>query len=377
MREAEQVSSLIGDIYDAALDSALWPPVLEKIYRFVGGSAAGLHVLDTARRTGKVFYEVGTEPGYSQLYFSKYAKFDPTGAILHVLEVGEVTSHSLHIPQAEFIESRFYKEWIEPQGWVDNVMVTLDKTATSHAGHIVFRHQRDGLADEPARQRMRLIVPHMRRAVLIGNVVDLKTTEAATFADTLDGLSAGMFLVDTRGRIVHVNANGQALLAEGSLLRSVGGKLAASDPNADQALHDVFLAAGSGDAAVGIKGIAVPLTARNGEHYVAHVLPLTSGVRRRTGANYAAVAALFVRKAALHIPTPPEVIAKTFKLTPSELRVLLAIVEVGGTPETAEALGVAETTVKTHLRRLYAKTGASRHADLVKLVAGFSSPLAG
>jgi DNA-binding CsgD family transcriptional regulator len=58
-----------------------------------------------------------------------------------------------------------------------------------------------------------------------------------------------------------------------------------------------------------------------------------------------------------------------------ELRVLLAVVEVGGVPEVAEVLGIAETTVKTHLGHLYEKTGVRRQADLVKLVAGFSNPL--
>jgi DNA-binding CsgD family transcriptional regulator len=46
-------------------------------------------------------------------------------------------------------------------------------------------------------------------------------------------------------------------------------------------------------------------------------------------------------------------------------------------PEVAAALGVAATTIKTHLNRLFDKTGACRQADLVKLVAGFSTPLAG
>jgi DNA-binding CsgD family transcriptional regulator len=55
--------------------------------------------------------------------------------------------------------------------------------------------------------------------------------------------------------------------------------------------------------------------------------------------------------------------------------VLLAIVQVGGVPEVAEALGIAETTVKTHLGRLFQKTGADRQADLVKLVAGFANRL--
>lgn len=68
--------------------------------------------------------------------------------------------------------------------------------------------------------------------------------------------------------------------------------------------------------------------------------------------------------------------AKAFRLTPTELRILLAIVEVGGVPEVAVALGIAESTVKTHLGRLYEKTGARRQADLVKIFASYAMPLA-
>jgi len=70
-----------------------------------------------------------------------------------------------------------------------------------------------------------------------------------------------------------------------------------------------------------------------------------------------------------------EVIGKIFKLTPTELRVLLAIVEMGGVPEVAAALGVADTTVRTHVGHLFQKTGATRQADLVKLVAGYATPM--
>jgi DNA-binding CsgD family transcriptional regulator len=85
-----------------------------------------------------------------------------------------------------------------------------------------------------------------------------------------------------------------------------------------------------------------------------------------------AVAAIFVRSAELDTPAAPEVIAKLYGLTPSELRVLLAVFESGGVPNVAEALGISEATAKTHLRRLFEKTGTGRQADLVKLVAGFS-----
>ena len=68
-------------------------------------------------------------------------------------------------------------------------------------------------------------------------------------------------------------------------------------------------------------------------------------------------------------------ISRRYKLTPTELRVLLAIVEIGGVPEVAEAFGVSTTTVKSHLARLFEKTSTRRQADLVKLVAEFSNPL--
>lgn len=207
-------------------------------------------------------------------------------------------------------------------------------------------------------------------------VPEPEATEAAAFADAFDGIGAASFLVDASKRVVHANAAGHAMLAAGDVLRAPNGRLAAIEAEADRALREIFVTAGFGDAAAGVKGVAVPLVSRDGERFVAHVLPLTSGSRRKAGACYEAIAALFVQRAMLGTPDAPEAIAKAYQLTPTELRVLLAIVEVGGAPEVAGALGIGEATVKFHLKRLFAKTGAKRQADLVKLVAGFVSPLA-
>jgi DNA-binding CsgD family transcriptional regulator/PAS domain-containing protein len=377
MHETERLSALIGDIYDAALDAALWPRVLANCASFVGGPAAALFSKDAASKTGGVAYHTGIEPYYQQLYFNKYIKLDPLTVGHYFAEIEKPVAVADILPYEEFLETRAYREWGQPQGFVDVLNVALDKTATSAAMFCVFRHQRNGPVDDEARRRTALLAPHIRRAVLIGRVIDLKKAEAASLADTLDGISAGMFLVDATGRIVHANVAGHVILDAADVLHAKGGRLAVNDPQADQLLADTIATAGSGDAALGVKGIAMPLFSRNGERHVAHVLPLTSGERRRAGVSYAAVAALFVYKAELDVPSPPEVIAKAYKLTPTELRVLLAIVEVGGVPEVAEALGIAETTVKTHLGHIYEKTGSSRQADLVKLVAEFSNPLVG
>ena len=68
MSDAEQLSSLIGDIYDAALDPALWPDVLAKSARFVGRSSAGLFFKDATRKSGNLYYDAGgITPHYKQL----------------------------------------------------------------------------------------------------------------------------------------------------------------------------------------------------------------------------------------------------------------------------------------------------------------------
>src|SRR5262245_62942133 len=51
--------------------------------------------------------------------------------------------------------------------------------------------------------------------------------EAATFADALDGLGAGLFIVDAAGRILHANVSGHALLQERAVLRAANGRLIA------------------------------------------------------------------------------------------------------------------------------------------------------
>jgi len=372
MSDTDLALELVGNIYDAALDPALWPEVLKEAGAFVRGPSASLFAQDSVRHTGNVFHGWGGDPWFTNAYFEKYIKLNPLTPMALFLDVEKVHAGSDLMPFAEMQETVFYKEWVRPQGWGDIVFANLEKTATSYAVFSVTRAERDGVVDEGMRRRMELLVPHVRRAVVIGKVIDLKTVQAAAMADTLDGLAAGAFLVDAKGRIAHANASGSAMLASGDVVRALSGRLTAADGAANTTLQDVVAAASEGDRPVGHKGIAVPLAAASGDPHVAHVLPLTAGARRKAGASYAAVAAVFVQKAGIDLPSPVETIAKLHRLTPGELRVLLAIVERDSIQEAAEALGISQATVKTHLRRVYEKTGAGGQVELVKLIAGYA-----
>ncbi len=375
MSEAEQLSLLIGEIYDAALDPSRWPRVQLRICEFVHGHASTLYWQDSVRQTGNVYYQVGICSDYERRYFEKYIAINPLYPALTFFEVGGIHTVIDVLPYEEMRRTPFYKEWLRPQGLLDVAFSNLEKSITSSVVFTIVRQERDGVVDDEMLRCLRLIMPHIRRAALIGKAIDLKTTESASMANSLDGIVAGMFIVDASAHIAHANTSGLAMLTDGSLLRSKDGKLAVNDADAGRVLHSFFAAASHGDAAVGARGIAVPLMARHGERYIAHALPLTSGARQRAGIAYAATAAVFVCKAALNLRSPMETVARLYKLTPSEARIMLALVEVGGVPVVSDALGISKATVKTHLNNVFAKTGTHRQTDLVKLIAGYMNPL--
>lgn len=66
-----------------------------------------------------------------------------------------------------------------------------------------------------------------------------------------------------------------------------------------------------------------------------------------------------------------EAVAQSCGLTPTEARMLGLIVKGLDTVVAARKLGIARTTARTHLQRLFAKTGTARQSELVRFVATF------
>jgi DNA-binding CsgD family transcriptional regulator len=214
----------------------------------------------------------------------------------------------------------------------------------------------------------------VRSAVEILSMLDEFELNEATgvLAEVLDSLSIGVLLIDGGGYVMHVNSQAQRILAAGDTLRIMYGRLATTDHELTKVLQNAMLASAFSNATTGVAHTALSLTSADETRYLVQVLPLHARGRPAAGS---ATAAVLVARAAFEFPSCPQVISRAYNLTPTELRVLLTIVDVGGVPEVAAALGIAASTVKTHLGRLFEKTGTSRQAELVKIVAAFSHRL--
>ncbi|WP_298874614.1 LuxR C-terminal-related transcriptional regulator [uncultured Bradyrhizobium sp.] len=371
--EANRFSSLVGEIYDAAADPAQRNAALEQVAGFVGGSAATILSRDKARLSIEIHQHYGTEPRFRELYRDRYVELDPL-LDRHLDRSVEQTIGAADVmPYSDFVATSFYREWVEPQGAVDLATVTLERSSARTTILQVMRGRSRGTVDDSMRERMRLLAPHIQRSRVMGRQIRARSHTAADLAEVLDHLSTAICLLDAEGRIVHANAACRKMLADGDLLMIVGDRIVARNTQAEKIFRSFFdVVANSGAGAVDRRKIEL-MTSADGQHYLVHAFPLT---QERSLQRDGVATALFLQKAVMAPRLATEAIAAAFKLTPSETRVLTAIVELSGVPDIAAKLGIAGTTVKTHLGRLFEKTGAGRQADLVKIAAGFAAPFA-
>lgn len=373
--DAELLSGLIGTIYDAALDRERWVDAVGHVTRFLDGYASVFGALDFVQDNYNLLMQWGYPPEYWQSYIDRYFHMNPLNGPAFRTTIGEVRMSSTFETFEELLQSQFYREWIAPQGIVDGVQGTVDKSASGIALITCTRHVSARLSGQAQIERMRLVLPHLRRAFLIGKLLDLHDARANTFAEAIDELTAGVFFVNAGGLLVHANAAGRAMLDDANPLKLVGGFPAATEAVALRVLREAFAAAAATDTALDTRSIAIPLAGRGGEPFTAHVLPLTSGERRRAGALFSASAVLFVRRATIDLPAAIGAASQLYGFTPAETRVLTVLIEVGGAAPVAGILGVARRTVQTHLEHLFEKTGTRRQAELVKLIAGYDAPV--
>lgn len=362
------VSTLIGDIYDAAVDRTRWPLVLESCRQFIGGTSAAIFAKNvTGDRVQLFAHDDRVDAQLTHAYFDHLAPLDPSNSVQVLQEVDDAVITSSFLDPEELIQSRFFGVWVQPTGLVDAIVAPIERRGSWAALFGVLLHENDGLGEEDARQRVSLLTPHVRRASAIAQIIGKARREADSFRDAIDGLAVGVFLVDAEGRLVHANAAGSTLLGTKKALTANHEGLLRLDRTSMRELLPRVDQDAPG---------SVVIETHAGDRYVAHVLPLASGARQFTGLGGDAVAALFVQPATFDPPSIPESLARAFDLTPGELRVALATIRHDGVSDVADTLGLSEATVRTHLHRIFAKTDTRRQADIVKLVAGFASPLA-
>jgi DNA-binding CsgD family transcriptional regulator/PAS domain-containing protein len=371
----QALSNLIGSIYDCALDPSLWDQTLIEISNILDTHNAVLGLINRRQGRSVVSKVVGIEPYWLQQVEERHSAEIATmtaRALASISSLDDPQVMSWHVPREYLEASPYVQECLKPQGLVDILQYILIHTPARFGVFAAARNERQGLITRRQTEIGALLLPHIRRAVTISDVLDARTIERNRATEALDVLRCAVIMTDGRGTILHANRAADDMLREGKLAYVRGGVLHANNSAAADELRRAVRLAAQDEAGIGSAGLAICLTAPEMMPIFGHVLPMTGG-NLRTRLQPSAVAAVFIGE-------PPdaqdnaELVGAVYSLTPAETRVLASLLAGRTLAQTAASLDIAETTARTHLNSIFSKTGVSRQADLMRLGAGVVAP---
>jgi DNA-binding CsgD family transcriptional regulator/PAS domain-containing protein len=369
-----ELLDLVGDIYDCAIEPARWPVVLERIAALVDGCEAAIAFHSFERPQFQLSAKWNTDPAFERSMLENFA-LSPIVPLALFVQVDEPFSAFRTVGEEEIKRGRWYMQTLEAHGYGDALLTLLVRSASQFVGMSVLRKQDQPVFSEFDSAVLRPLCPHVRRAVEIADALDARKLERDTLAATLELMTTSVVLTDGVGRIIHANAAARRKMEEADAILAKGGVLFARDPAGAFELGEALTHATAVSPPRERKsGCSVVLRSEVGRDLAAWVLPLDGGLRRDLGATFEARVAIFLRELGDTSPFPAELFVRRYGITPAECRLLLLLVQGTSVQEAADALGISQSTAKTHLSRLFAKTGTDSQSDLMRLAVSALAP---
>jgi DNA-binding CsgD family transcriptional regulator len=372
------LNELIGAIYDATIEPGLWHDAIERIrqlYRFQVAMLAVNRLPDMS----PLVQVACNVPDWFAEHAGDYTDAIPELwgglAVIARLPLEEPIVQSQVHDFHQHPDNRWYAEWSRPQGLIDQVVIGLANDPTLVASLGMGVHESRPPITTAELDELRMLAPHLRRAATISNLIGAARSEAASFRAAFDVIGAAALLVDANLAIRHANRTAEAMLEGGDPIRATAGRLELVHSPMPGRLDDAVRAAASlPEIELGRRGMSIPARRHDGTPVSVHVMPL----ERRTvatGVEQGATAAVFVADGGAPWTAATDAVAMLHELTPAEARVFELVVAGRSSQDIAGELGIATSTVRTHLLRVFDKTGQHSRAGLVRLAGEIRLPV--
>jgi DNA-binding CsgD family transcriptional regulator/PAS domain-containing protein len=363
----------IESIYDAVLEPERLPEAIHAIGAATGSMGGMLGIFDTENGQGHAPAIAGLDPQLLVLFEERYGLNLWTDAIRRYAKVGVPISSEPVVDTRELRATEFHDAILAPQDIVAQSFTLLRRDGRFTIG-LTMMHTRPGhSADPDVLQCQGELGAHVAKAVDLMRRLDTLQSRLETGEVALEHHRCAVFVLDASAMIRFANTQARRLLAEGDGLLSVGRWLTARHNGDDAHLAQAIARAASADDA-GRCIATVPIRRDVGRlPLLAMVVP---GSERRHVVDLPGMpseALVFVADPSERGTVAADLLAAAFGLTDREVSVALATVRQGGLPAAAAELGIAPTTARTHLQRVFDKTGTRHQVALAQLLASMDS----
>ncbi len=368
MVSEQELIALVGALYEAPLDNNLWPRLLEQIADATGTAGAAIASADLEARIASIMAP-RSDPEVVASWRDEWAFRDPFFLRAIGRPPGEPYTLDCIIPRQEFAATEVFNTvWRRANCSLATAAVNViadDKFCVLIA---ISNPRGSDFITASQLHLFATISCHCGRAMRIGRKLSQLDLKGLASQQHIDSLAHGVILVDDKGRVAAANALAKQILDSREGLFLSAGRLALFGS------ADIFqrFAAGSARAPPSLGppgGKFVVARAPPKPPLEIFVAPLAGPARNMElpWMNYGSpVAVVTVCDPDLEQSRQEEKLRRRFALTQAEAAFAASIMKGDGRRAAAARSGITDGTAKSHLARIFDKTGTRRQAQLVR-----------
>lgn len=272
------------------------------------------------------------------------------------------------VPRETLPQSDFYRKLMQPNG-IEHVVAMHFSEPNGAACFVGLMRSADQKNFSDAEKQLLLALrPHLEHALKVHALLKRNELEKEIYGEALNRLTIGTVILDGRGKVLEVNRAARNILQRSSCISLTDNHLVVAKSRYREEFNRLVNAAVAWrekqlpDTFVEALRVECPTGADVG--LLIRTAP-TSGWYQNEG----------VPSVIIHLEdfeqdqrAPEQIVARLFGLTKSEAR-LAAMLASGLTlTDAAVKLNLTESSVRTYSKKIFAKMGVGRQAELVRLI---------
>ena len=363
---------LVECVYQAVTCDEAWREVLSRLGEDLGAEAAILAHHDADAGGGALLHSVGLDTALAARYASEFAQKNPWMVDAQRYRPGHVFVGEDVILNADLVRTDFYVDYLRPLNLLHRLCGVADRVGNELLFFAVLRRPEQSPFQEHDRRAIAPLLAHARRALELGTELRVERSRRQTLLDVMDQLPTAVLVVDAEMRPIFVNSAAEEILGLNDGLVMRDRRLRALWHGETERLQRIVASACQPQGPAVDFGGHMTITRPSGfRQFLLIVNPLPRPL---------AGDAWRMRPVATIVIKDPESepaqsarnlreLAELYGLTPAETRLAGLILNGLALFEAAERLGITRNTARTHMKRIYGKTGTRRQAELIRRLA--------
>lgn len=358
---AHDYSGSIDLIYEAAFVPDNWGKVLDRMARDIG--AEGTVLFNSRAASTRWLASDGIMDLIDRIVAEDWTSRNPRAARLLAAQHHGFLDEADEFSDEDYNSLPIYTELMQPCGYGFGAATAILAPSGDNLVFSVEKKRTKGPVGRAGIAHLDALRPHLARAAMMSSRLEFERIHAAVQALRMAGLPAAA--LGEEGRVLAANDQMEAFGAQ--IAFAAHDRLRFRNADAQNHLDTALTRLRSGQVPAFKASRSFPLPGtEEAPPAVVHLLPVRGNAR-----DIFARAAFFLVVTPIDTASVPtaELIAGLFDLSPAEARIARALAAGETIAGAAARLGLSPETVRTHIKAIFAKTGLSRQADLLALLA--------